>query len=239
MDNLSRIEEKLEYNFLYDKDPVSMDILLSIINEGRCLNHFEPRYTMMKKINSSLRRLLSDRNDREYILRAISRQINDDVNRFELHIIIKGYFQGENDSKWTGTIERLALTQFGPRALKNKPYLYQQARSGKCMKHKSDLFHELKLKSRGFRKLKKLANYYCKTLLKNKIYQINDYMDRQIILDLDQPDRLKVEEKTLTIKDLNFIYHKINRYLINNTARVYKDSYWEGINNAVLERYAK
>jgi hypothetical protein len=224
MDNLTRIEESLEYNFLYGNDPVSMDVLLSIMGEGTRLDHLEPRYTMMKKINTSLRRALGERNDKEYIIRALNRLINDDVNRFELHIIIKAYALGKQDSVWVSRLEMLALSQYSPEALGERPYLYHQAKSGKAMKLQSELFHERKLKTRGFRQLKKLADAYCKALLRKKIYKINDYMDRQIVLDFEEPTHLKVEESPLTIKDLNFLYYKVNRYLVSNSARVYKQA---------------
>lgn len=237
-DLLLKIEEGLEESFLYENDPDSLHILLSIIEHGYRFHHFQPHYRLMKNLSGSLKRILKERRDRELILLAIRKVLNDDINRFELAIEIKGYTQGMQDLRLIDALERIALETYSVDELASCPLLFHKAKSGKAMGVQAEAFrlmHEDENKSKD---LHRLSNFYCRKLLKKKIYHLNDYLDRQIVLDFDHPDQLKSEEGALTIRDLNLIYNKLNRYLFTNVTKLYKHAYWDGINDAVLERYS-
>ena len=79
-DLLLKIEEGLEESFLYENDPDSLHILLSIIEHGHRFHHFQPHYQLMKNLSGSLKRILKERRDRELILLAIKKVLNDDIN---------------------------------------------------------------------------------------------------------------------------------------------------------------
>lgn len=236
--NLSYIEKELEYSFLYKNDSDSMHLLLSILDHRHKYNNLRPKYILMKKLNTSLKKALHMRKDREGILRALRKLINDDVNRFELAVVVGGYAKGITDHDWINKVERLAINEFAVCDLSQKKVLYHNARSGKSTGLRSQIFHELKIDTDGFQELKRLTTIYCRKVLKKRIYQLNEYMDKQIVLDFNNLSQLRLEENNLTIQDLNYIYNKTNKYLYNNITKIYKESYWNGINDAVLERYS-
>lgn len=237
-ENLECIEKELEYSFLYNNDSDSMHLLLSILDHRHKYNNLRPRYVLMKKLSTSLKRAIYLRKDRESVIRALKKLVNDDINRFELAVVVEVYAKGLVDHDWINRVERLALEEFSVEELCQMSTLYQKSKAGKAMGMKSQIFHDLKIATDGFKELKKLTTIYCREVLKKKIYRLNDYMDKQIVLDFDNLQNLKLEENNLTIRDLNHIYNKVNKYLYNNITKVYKESYWNGINDAVLERYS-
>lgn len=236
-DRLQHVEKSLEYNFLYKSDADSIHLLLSMLDNKHRYANLRPKYTLMKYLSTALKRTLNERKDREYILLAMKRLINDDVNRFELSIVIDAYSQGYYDDRWVDRVERCALEMFSSEELSRRKILFQETKNGKAMGVKSDLFHELKEETEIYHNLRKLSSAYGKRVLRHKIYQLNHYLDKQIVMDYDNLACLKVEENNLNIRELNHIYNKFNQYLYRNIAKVYKDAFWNGINDAVLERY--
>lgn len=238
-DRLLEVEEGLEYRFLYDNDPDSIHLLLSLLNHRFQHSNIKPRYQLMKRIGTSLKRVLRTRKDREFIIQAIRKRINDDVNRFEMAIFLKGYSAGFKASSFVDRMERLALVEYSPEQLARMNQLFQSCKAGKVMGLQSAVFRYIKLETNGLQNARRLSNLYAKKVLRRKIYGLNDALDTQIVLDFDHLSRLKVEEERLNVRELTFIYSKINHYLYNNISKVYKYAYWNGINDAVLERYAK
>ncbi|MDD7592934.1 MAG: hypothetical protein PUJ57_01670 [Peptoniphilaceae bacterium] len=238
-DSLMQIEEGLEYRFLYNDDFDSMHLLLSLIDHEHKLSNVQPRYQLMKRLGTSLKRALKSRKDSDYIIQAIRKRINDDVNRLELAVFLKGYANGLHASFYVDRMERLALQEFGEHELSHRHQLYHTAKSGKVMGLQSAVFRTIKMETKELQNARQLSNMYCKRVLRGKIYGLNDVLDTQIVLDFEHLTHLKVEEEKLTMKELTFLYSKICHYLYNNIAKVYKYAYWNGINDAVLERYAK
>ena len=239
LDRVEDLEENLEYQFLFENDPESIHLLLSMIDLDHPQTNLHPKYVLMRNISQSLSRALQTRKDRAFIIRAIRRLINDDVHRFELAIVLKAYPLGPEFSPWIDHLERIALDEFSPNGLEKMHFLYQDAKIGKAMGVKSKLFHWLNWRTDGFRDLHRLSNLLCSKLIKKKIYLINDHLDRQIVLDFDHLNQLKDEESSLTIKDLNYIYRKIRQYMSSNVVRIYKECIWDAVNEAVLERYQR
>lgn len=238
-DSLLDIEKSLEYSFLYDNDTDSLHVLLSIFDHWHRYKNMCPKYILMKKLNTALKRTLTDRRDREYIIRAIKKLINDDINRFELAVTMDVYSKGYEDAESVDRLERIALENFTDDELHNKKILFHNVKSGKAIGLQSRLYHNLKVEQDDFKQLKRLSSMYCKKVLKHKVYQINSYLDKQVVLNFDDLSQLKLEENNLTIKELNHIYNKLSQYLYNNITRVYKEAYWNGVNDAVLERYSR
>lgn len=237
LDRVEDLEENLEYQFLFENDPESIHLLLSMIDLDHPKTNLHPKYLLMKNISRSLNRALRSRKDRAFIIRAIRQMINDDVHRFELAIVLKAYPLNSEFSSWIDHLERIALENFSPKELEKMQFLYQDAKAGKAMAVKSKLYHWLSWRTDSYHDLHRLSNLFCSKVIKKKIYLVNDHLDRQIVLDFDNLNRLKDEESSLTIKDLNFIYRKIRQYMSSNVVRIYKDCIWEAINEAVLERY--
>lgn len=237
-DSLLHVEKSLEYNFLYKNDADSIHLLLSLLDNKHRYANLRPKYSLMKYLSTALKRTLTERKDREFILLAMKRLLNDDVNRFELSVVIDAYSQGYYNEKWVDLVERCALEVHTAEELSRMNVLFQNTKHGKAMGVKSHLFHVLKEETETYPSLRRLSSAYCKRVLRQKIYQLNHYLDKQIVIDYDDLSRLKVEENNLNIRELNHIYNKFNQYLYHNVTKVYKDAFWNGINDAVLERYA-
>ena len=238
IENLRNVEKALEHNFLYESDADAMHILLSMLDHRHRYHNLKPSYRLMKRLNTALKRSLRDRKDRDYIILALRRLVNDDVNRFELSVVIDAYSKGYRSDYWVDQLERCALELYSPDELSRMRDLFQCTKQGKAMGLKSDLFYSLKENSRYFSDLKHLTSAYCRRVLRYKIYRLNENIDKQIVLDFEDLSRLRVEENNLTIRELHHIYNKCNQYLYNNVTKVYKDAFWNGVNDAVLERYA-
>lgn len=235
---INDIEQNLEDRFLYDNDIDSIKLLLSMIDLEHPSSNLQPKYVLMQRISTSLMKALSDRKDRNYILDAIKRLINDDIHRLELSIVLKAYPVYRCDMEWVDRLERLALEVYSPSELKNMKILFHDIKYGKAMSIKSSLYHHINTETCDYDKLRKLCNLYSQKIIKKKIYKLNDYLDKQIVLDFNHLSRLKEEETVLSIKDLNFIYRKLRQYLSNNASKIYKEYTWRGINDEVLERYS-
>lgn len=236
-DYINDIEENLEYRFLYDNDIDSINLLLSMIDLDHPSCNLQPKYVLMNKISTSIKKTLSYRKDRHYIAKALKKLINDDIHRLELAIVIKAYNLSRNDSIWVDKLERLALENYSPQELKHMAILYHDCKKGKAMAVKSGLFNWMKNETDDYIKLRRYCNVYSQKLLKKKIYMVNDNLDSQIVLDFNHLSKLKCEEGVLTIKELNHIYRKLRQYLSSNASKIYKEYVWRGINDQVLERY--
>lgn len=238
-EHIFQIEEALEERFLFENDSDSLHILLSIIDNKHKYLNFQTRFILMKQISSSLKRFLRARKDRNYVLHAIKRMINDDVNRFEMAIVLKAYAAGMRASEPVDRLERLALKMFTAQELEKKNILFHEADKGEVMGLQSHVFFNMKNETNNYHDLKKFSSLFAKKLLRKKILRLNSSLDAQIVMDFDSLSRLKTEESCLNMKELNEIYHRLNRYLYNNVSKVYKYAYWRGINDAVLERYGQ
>lgn len=236
-EQLLQIEEGLEERFLFEEDSDSLHILLSMIDYRHKFLNFRPAYLLMRQISISLKRFLRPRKDRDYILHAVKRLVHDDINRFELAVVLKGYGSGLQASDCIDRLERLALKEYSADQLERMQLLYHQAKKGEVMGLQSKLFFQMKEDTKRYRELRKFASFYCRRVLRKKILQLNESLDAQIVLDFDDLSQLKMEEGVLTIQEINDIYQRLSRYLYNNVAKVYKYAYWNGINDAVLERY--
>ena len=237
-DSLLSVEKSLEYKFLYESDADSLHLLLSMLAHRYCYNNLRPRYTLMKKLNTALKRSLVDRRDREYVILALRRLINDDVNRFEMAMVVDAYSLGHHDNTWVNQVERCAVEQYDPEELSRMCVLFQNQKDGRAMGLKSKLFFALKEQTNQFSEIKHFSDVYCRRVLKKKIYRLNEHLDKQIVVDFEDLSRLKLEENNLTLKEPNHVYTKCNQYLYDNVTKVYKEAYWNGINDAVLKRYS-
>ncbi len=236
-DQLLLVEEELENRFLYQNDLDSIHILLSMIDHQHKRSNLQPRYQLMKQMTATLKRMLSYRKDKGYIIQELRRRISDDVNRFEFAVVLKGYAAGTQSAYYIDRLERLALDEFTPEQLQDLPELYHGVKSGRVMGLQSDAFHHLRAQTHGFKEIRRLTNLYSKKVLRRKVLQLNTSLAAQIVVDFNDPSHLRVEEGDLNLKELNLIYAKMNRSLCNNVAKVYKYAFWNGLNDAVLERY--
>lgn len=103
------LRKGLEYKFLYQDDPTSMQLLLSMLENEYRVYKVRPEYQCMKRLCRSLGRDLNHRDDRHEIVDAVYRLINNDVNRLELAIHLDHYARGYCDNDRVNELEILAL----------------------------------------------------------------------------------------------------------------------------------
>ena len=238
------LSKTLEYKFLYQNDIDSMHILLSVLENKYEFFNLKPKYSLLKRISYGLYRSLSYRQDRDYILHTIQKLVNDEINRLELAINIEAYLKGFYSSDCVNLVERTALDIFDSYTLSNRKKLFHRLKDfrkviegEKIYKLKSDIFSYLESNPEIFVNLERLSRYFCDENLKKKIFNINEYLSSQLVIDEKNLSELKLEEKMLTVYELNKIYNKFSIYLIKYIHEIYKNNFWYGVNDGVLKRY--
>src|SRR5699024_2234691 len=75
---------------------------------------------------------------------------------------------------------------------------------------------------------------YCDYVIKPKVFSLNKYLDKQLIMETKRNGINIVEDDYLLTKgDLNKIYREVIKMVIKNGLKLYKDAYWNGINDRV------
>ena len=63
-------------------------------------------------------------------------------------------------------------------------------------------------------------------------------MDKQLTIDYNSDiANIKEDGSLLTKNDLSSIYREVKKVIIRNGLKLYKDAYWNGLNDGVLKRY--
>ncbi len=231
------LERQLEYSFLYNSDPNAIHVLLSILDHQSNISALMPKYQCTRNIGSALKRTLKHRKDKDGIIHTLKRLINDDTNRFELAMYLHGYRHALRDKSKVDQLEYAGLEIFGAEYLYNATTLFHQTNERRVLKMQVSYCNEIQRKDALKRSIKKLANYYCDKVIRHKIYNLNRYLDKQLIIDYEDASNIVFDEDYLTIAELSMVYRKFVLYLVRNICRVYLDAYWTGLNDAVLKRY--
>ena len=233
------IHEHLEHHFLYNHDASSMHLLLSLVSQEHVLTHLKARYFVSERVFRAMRRALSGRADRHHIMRALQQLLLDAIHRIELAFVVDAYCAGREQEAWIDAVERLALKEYDHKELQSLDMLYHDADRGMAMGIQSRLFFALKEETDGFFELHEWIRVYGARVIKPQIYQINRHLDRQLVLCFDSDTLIQEEEGALTMSMIRRLYYCCLRYMGNHLVRAYKQALWEGINDAVLERYRR
>lgn len=95
-----------------------------------------------------------------------------------------------------------------------------------------NLFKDLELTE----KIRSVTITYVNKFIKTKIFTINNFLDKQIKINLDN-GRIDRGSEFLTIPELTNIYQKIIYSYLRSLTKTYITSYWYGVNDRVLSRY--
>ncbi len=235
--NIKKLHKSLEYNFLYNNDLNSMHLLLSMLENEVRLKKLRPKYICMTSIKRSLKRTLKYRRDRDLIIRTVNKLINDDVNRLELSIYIESYSSGYQEDEWANKLESLAVKTLPLEDICQKSILFNESKNPEVVKLRNELYNHLDSDNILNDRIKRIAFTYCEKVIKKKIYSINDNLDRQLMISYNDSDKIVNDEEFLTIPELTNIYQKLMTSYIKSILRIYRSSYWYGINDRVLNRY--
>lgn len=238
--DLSDICDGLLYNFLYNSDIDSIHILLNLYDIEINMINLYPKYRCTKEIRKRIRKVLFPRKNRQLISNNLSMLLHEDIDRLELSLYLEGYKDGYYDNKWVNIIEDEAIDQFSVEELYGKSFLFHYDIYRKDIyKIVKDFNHELDLKEKKTSYLHNIIDTYCQKVIKKKIYDLNLHIDKQLAIDYDMNKlNIQEEESMLSMRELNNIYKAVIRTINNNMINTYKEAYWFGINDRVLNRYS-
>lgn len=235
--NIRKLHKSLEHNFLYNNDLNSMHLLLSMLENEVRLKKVRPKYICMSGIRRSITRTLLYRRDYHLIIRTLNKLINNDVNRLELSIYIDSYTAGYHDDAWADRIERYAINNLPASSLKDTTILFHEKTSPEINSMRQDLNDYLDAGNILNDRIKRFVFTYSEKIIKKKIYMINERLDEQLMISCTDGDKIVSEETFLTIPELTNIYQKVLSALVKNVIKIYRHSYWCGVNDRVLNRY--
>lgn len=229
-------EQSLEYQFLYNDDPNSIFLLLSWLDNNNICDNLVPKYSVTKALLTGLRRSIRGRDDKKSIVGGIDRLVSDDLNRLELAFVIKAYRNAYYNYKLIDKLEELALSEFTSSELSVMKVLFHNSKSDKVKDFKEEMTDFL-YSNKDLVIAEKYASDFMDKFIKKKIYRVNYYMDKQMVMDYKNSGILKLEGKSLTIKELKHIYDKSKFYINRSLKEAYIQQYWYSLNDSVLKRY--
>ncbi|MBU5439665.1 hypothetical protein KQI42_16745 [Tissierella sp. MSJ-40] len=238
--NLYNIYEGLKHNFLFNNDINCIHILLNLYDLEENITNIYPKYVSINHIKKHITRYLKHRRDNHLISLNIGQLIHEDINRLELYIYLEGYKYGYIDNKWVNILEEETVKHFSIEELYDIKYLFHFDTSiEEISKLKAALGEEIHKGEKDSNYLYSLISSYCNKVIKNKVYSLNKFMDKQLTIEYNSDNlNIKEEEPFLTLEELNGIYKELVKIAIKNGIKLYKDAYWNGLNDRVLKRYS-
>ena len=230
----------LKYNFLFKNDINSIHILLNLYDIEDNIKNIFPKYVSIKYLRNRVRRIFRNRKGNQLIAYNLVNLIHEDINRLELLLYIEGYKGGFSNIKQANKLEKLTYKYYTLEELYSLKYLFHfETKTGDLLKLKEELFENLNNNySLDNNNYTEIINEYCKFVIKPKIFSLNKFLDKQLIMDYNRDSINIVEDDyLLTKEDLSLIYKEVLKIIVRNGQKLYKDAYWNGINDRVLLRY--
>lgn len=237
---LTQIYQGLIYNFLYNNDINSIHILLNLYDFEINMSNIYPKYRCIKEIKKGINKVLFPRRNRQLVSNKVSMLIHEDIDRLELTLYLIGYKDGYYDNKWVNLLEDIAIKNYSLEEVYGRKFLFHYDTSIKEIpKIIRDLNHEIDVREFQTNRINDFVYTYCEKVVKKKIYNLNSYIDKQLTIDYTTK-RLNIREEgpVLSSRELNNIYRTIMKTVKKNMISTYKEAYWFGINDRVLNRYS-
>lgn len=231
----SHLCECLKCNFLYNADCDSLDSLINIYDVNININNFFPVYSSIKKLRNKTESILLYREDRNEIASSLAKLIHEDVNRLELYLYLEGYIKGHADGNSANLLEKYTLKYYLPLKLRSRKFLFQYDKSHEDINNiKYFVFQMIKNEEKKTRRNYSIIFEFIHTVLRDKIYNLNKYVDKQQIL---KENGIVDSDGIITKEDLNLIYRETFKFILKKCSTLYFDAYWNGVNERVLKRY--
>ncbi len=237
--DISIIYDGLINKFLYKNDINCIHILLNLFDLEEDITNICPRYITTSKLKKRINRYLSNRKDKHFISLSLGQLLHEDINRLELFIYLEGYKKGYYNNYWVNKLEKVMLINNQMEDLYNMKYLYHFGTNLKEVKSvKSKIFVEIEKTEKNKNFLYSTILEYSSSIFKFKVFNLNNYLDKQLTINYDSdPHNFTEDEDLLNIKELNNIYKETIKVVFKNCLKLYKDAYWYGLNDRVLKRY--
>lgn len=233
------VKKYLIENFLYNDDIESMNILLNIYNIYESVDNVFPRYVTLENLRLDIIKFLKNKDGIELIARSLSNLIHDDINRLELYLYLEGYRLGFNSKKHANKLEMIALDILSLNDLysRNKLFNYE-FKNVDVLTFKRHVFRELRSDKTIRRFIKSTLRDMYKNVLSDKVNDLNSHLDLQLVFD-NENDNVEIREVDayLTDEELYFMNKKIYKFLYADCFRIFRNGFWDGINDKVIKRY--
>lgn len=237
--DVSIIYDGLINKFLYKNDTNCIHILLNLFDLEEDITNICPKYITTKKLKKRMTRYLRNRKDNHLISLSLGQLLHEDINRLELYIYLEGYKQGYYNNYWANRLEKAILINNQLEDLYTMKYLYHFGSNLREIKLvKSRVFDEIQKKEDGNNFLHDTILEYSTSIFKFKVFNLNNFLDKQLIIDCDSDSTTFTEdEDLLNINELKNIYQETINVVFKNGLKLYKEAYWYGLNDRVLKRY--
>lgn len=239
--SFSDVKRNLLYKFLYRGDSECMQILLNIYNLEERIENINPSYMSLKTLRQDVSEFLKRKEGGDLIAGNLSQLIHDDINRFSLFVYLEGYRQGVRASSAANELEMLTLKYYSVSDLYSmKTLFHYEYDNPEIRAFKTNVFKQ-KIHQKfisGF--LREQLIWYHRRVLKQKIYELNTHVDRQMMINYESEDnhkKFRESDNHLTSVELYTLNKKLMNFLYRECYRVYQMAYWNGINDLVLKRY--
>lgn len=212
------VYEKLEYNFLYESDLNSIHILLNLYDLEKNIKNIYPKYISKRKLSDKIAKTLGKDFKNLDIANRLSENIHEDINRLELYMYLEGYRRGYFNIYFSNKLEEITINNYLTYNLYKYSYLYHfDTDLEEIYKLRETLNREIESGS-DYNFINKVTSDYYKEIIKSKLYSI-----------------LKnIEEFNIDVDNIN---RKIYNLILKDIVKIYKKSYWFGLNDRVLKRY--
>lgn len=235
----NNIYEGLKRNFLYENDLNSIHILINLYDIEDNIRNIYPKYVTIQHIKNSVLKLLKFKEDNTLIASNLGMLIHEDINRLELLLYLDGYKKGFADIKKANILEKLAVEIYDINTLYNKKFLFQFDITNENVKEfKERVFNSLKESDDYYSYLDDLIEYYCEKIIKPKVMNLNKHLDNQLKINYDNERLISLDSTTfLSDTELLSIFNESVTIITRNSNKLYKDAFWNGLNDRVLKRY--
>lgn len=232
------VKDFLLDKFLLDGDVDSMNILLNSYNIEDSINTITPSYISLKHLKKDLVSFLKHKEGKELLAYNISNVIHDDINKFELAIYLEGYRAGFNSKAHVDIVESLAFSIYDLNTIYTCKKLFKSSiLPPDVQKVKNKVFADVDKLGYPKKKIKDIVKKLDFKLLRKKIYMMNSFLDKQLMFS-DNPEEGFIElGNALTRNELLGLNKKIIKFMLRDGLRVYKNAFWDGVNDRVLKRY--
>lgn len=231
--------EELKYNFLFHNDINCIHMLLNLYDLENNMSNIFPKYISINKLRKQISSILKKRRGKHLIAYNLGEVIHEDINRLELFLYLEGYRQGYLDSKSANLLEGITVDHYSISELYNMKHLFHyQEKETDVEDFKKFIENEISHKEKEDKNLYNIISNYTVNIVRPKIISLNKYLDKQLAMDYTYKNiNIKEDETLLTLKELDKIYRVVEKTTYINGIRLYKDSYWNGLNDRVLKRY--
>lgn len=237
--NLWQMYKGLKYNFLFNNDINCIHILLNLYDLEEEITNICPKYMCIKNVKKRVKNLLRYREDKELVANKISYLIHEDVDRLELCIYLEGYKYGYYNNKWVNILEEKTLEYYSIDEIFERRLLFHYDFSYDNIDIvKKEIELEIEDLERKNKNIENLVISFCEEIIKEKINNLNKYIDRQLKMDFGSSSSIREEGIRFSEEDLDKIYRAIVKDLFKSIFKIYKDASWFGVNDKVVKRYS-